>query len=247
MLTVFAGSLKRCLAWHDGLSNHDVYGKASVHFIQFIIDFILHIDIHLNQLMAEYGIWVYVILFAIIFCETGLVVTPFLPGDSMLFVGGALAALPSNPLNVHLFALLMILAAVLGDAVNFLIGRFFGEKLFANPNSRIFRRSYLDKTHAFFEHHGGKAIIIARFIPIVRTLAPFVGGMGNMPYRQFALYNILGAIAWIVLFTYAGYFFYNLPFVSNNLHTLVIVVILLSLLPPVIEVIRNKMQQRRRQ
>ena len=156
--------------------------------IRFLIDFILHIDVHLAELVAQYGVWVYAILFLILFCETGLVVTPFLPGDSLLFVAGALSALPTNDLNVHLMVVLMIIAAIIGDAVNYTIGRVFGERLFSNPDSKIFRRSYLDKTHAFYERHGGKTIILARFVPIVRTFAPFVAGMGHMSYRHFAMY-----------------------------------------------------------
>ncbi|HBQ79767.1 MAG TPA: DedA family protein, partial [Erwinia persicina] len=144
--------------------------------IRFVVDFILHIDVHLAELVAQYGIWVYAILFLILFCETGLVVTPFLPGDSLLFVAGALAALPGNDLNVHTMVALMVVAAILGDAVNYTIGRLFGDKLFSNPDSKIFRRSYLDKTHAFYARHGGKTIILARFVPIVRTFAPFVAG-----------------------------------------------------------------------
>jgi len=145
-------------------------------FIHFLVDFILHIDVHLAELVAQYGIWIYAILFLILFCETGLVVTPFLPGDSLLFVAGALAALPGNDLNVHLMVTLLVIAAILGDAVNYTIGRLFGEKLFSNPNSKIFRRSYLDKTHAFYDRHGGKTIILARFVPIVRTFAPLWRG-----------------------------------------------------------------------
>ena len=152
--------------------------------IRFVVDFILHIDVHLAELVAQYGIWVYAILFLILFCETGLVVTPFLPGDSLLFVAGALAALPGNDLNVHTMVALMVVAAILGDAVNYTIGRLFGDKLFSNPNSKIFRRSYLNKTHEFYERHGGKTIILARFVPIVRTFAPFVAGMGKMSYRR---------------------------------------------------------------
>ena len=178
--------------------------------IKFVIDFILHIDVHLAELVAQYGMWVYGILFLILFCDTGLVVTPFLPGDSLLFVAGALAALPTNDLNVHTMVALMIGAAILGDAVNYTIGRLFGEKLFSNPNSKIFRRSYLDKTHQFYEKHGGKTIILARFVPIVRTFAPFVAGMGHMSYRHFAAYNVIGALVWVLLFTYAGYLFGDL-------------------------------------
>lgn len=149
--------------------------------IRFLIDFILHIDVHLAELVAQYGVWVYAILFLILFCETGLVVTPFLPGDSLLFVAGALSALPTNDLNVHLMVVLMIIAAIIGDAVNYTIGRVFGERLFSNPDSKIFRRSYLDKTHAFYERHGGKTIILARFVPIVRTFAPFVAEWVTCP------------------------------------------------------------------
>ncbi|MFG1174240.1 DedA family protein [Erwiniaceae bacterium CAU 1747] len=208
--------------------------------IRFIVDFILHIDVHLAELVAQYGIWVYAILFLILFCETGLVVTPFLPGDSLLFVAGALAALPGNDLNVHAMVVLMVVAAIVGDAVNYTIGRLFGDKLFSNPDSKIFRRSYLDKTHAFYERHGGKTIILARFVPIVRTFAPFVAGMGKMSYRHFALYNVAGALLWVLLFTYAGYLFGNMPMVQENLKLLIVAIILLSILPGVIEVWRHR-------
>lgn len=208
--------------------------------IRFVVDFILHIDVHLAELVAQYGVWVYAILFLILFCETGLVVTPFLPGDSLLFVAGALAALPGNDLNVHTMVALMVVAAILGDAVNYTIGRLFGDKLFSNPNSKIFRRSYLDKTHAFYERHGGKTIILARFVPIVRTFAPFVAGMGKMSYRHFAFYNIAGGLLWVLLFTYAGYLFGNFPVVQENLKLLIVAIILLSVLPGVIEVVRHR-------
>ncbi|KAF1852935.1 hypothetical protein Lal_00009113 [Lupinus albus] len=208
--------------------------------IRFLIDFILHIDVHLAELVAQYGVWVYAILFLILFCETGLVVTPFLPGDSLLFVAGALSALPTNDLNVHLMVVLMVIAAIVGDAVNYTIGRVFGERLFSNPDSKIFRRSYLDKTHAFYERHGGKTIILARFVPIVRTFAPFVAGMGHMSYRHFAMYNVVGALLWVLLFTYAGYLFGDLPVVQENLKLLIVAIIVLSVLPGVIEIIRHK-------
>jgi membrane-associated protein len=209
-------------------------------FIHFVIDFILHIDVHLAELVAQYGAWVYGILFLILFCETGLVVTPFLPGDSLLFVAGALAALPGNDLNVHLMVCLMAVAAIVGDALNYTIGRVFGERLFSNPNSRVFRRSYLDKTHKFYEKHGGKTIILARFVPIVRTFAPFVAGMGHMSYRHFAAYNVIGAMVWVLLFTYAGYLFGNVPVVQNNLKLLIVAIIVLSVLPGVVEIWRHK-------
>ena len=215
--------------------------------IKFVIDFILHIDVHLAELVAQYGMWVYGILFLILFCETGLVVTPFMPGDSLLFVAGALAALPTNDLNVHTMVALMIGAAILGDAVNYTIGRLFGEKLFSNPNSKIFRRSYLDKTHQFYEKHGGKTIILARFVPIVRTFAPFVAGMGHMSYRHFAAYNVIGALVWVLLFTYAGYLFGDLPIVQENLKLLIVGIIIVSILPGVIEIWRHKRAAARQQ
>ncbi|PII60880.1 hypothetical protein BMH24_05840 [Serratia sp. OLJL1] len=215
--------------------------------IKFIIDFILHIDVHLAELVAQYGMWVYAILFLILFCETGLVVTPFLPGDSLLFVAGALAPLPTNDLNVHTMVALMAVAAIIGDAVNYTIGRLFGEKLFSNPNSKIFRRSYLDKTHQFYEKHGGKTIILARFVPIVRTFAPFVAGMGHMSYRHFAAYNVIGALVWVLLFTYAGYLFGDLPVVQENLKLLIVGIIIVSILPGVIEIWRHKRAAARQQ
>lgn len=209
-------------------------------YFQLIIDFIIHIDAHLAELVVQYGVWIYAILFLIIFCETGLVVTPFLPGDSLLFVAGALCALPTNGLNVHLMVILLVVAAIVGDASNYTIGRLFGKKLFANPNSRIFKQSYLEKTHAFYDKHGGKTIILARFVPIVRTFAPFVAGMGHMNYRHFAAYNVTGGIVWVALFLYAGYFFGGLSFVQENLKLLLVAIIILSILPAVIEVWRNK-------
>lgn len=209
-------------------------------YIHFIADFILHIDTHLSELVAQYGAWIYAILFLIVFCETGLVVTPFLPGDSLMFVAGALAALPANHINVHLVVLFLIAAAILGDGSNYVIGRLFGEKLFHNPDSKIFKQSYLEKTHDFYRKYGGKTIILARFVPIVRTFAPFVAGMGHMSYRHFAAYNIIGGIVWVILFTYAGYFFGGLPIVQKNLKLLILLIIVLSVLPAVIEIWRAK-------
>jgi len=208
-------------------------------YIHFIIDFILHIDVHLAELVAQYGVWIYAILFLILFCETGLVVTPFLPGDSLLFVAGALAATSSN-LDVHMMVFLMVVAAVLGDAVNYTIGRLFGDRLFGNPNSKIFRRSYLEQTHKFYEKHGGKTIILARFVPIVRTFAPFVAGMGRMSYKHFAAFNVIGALFWVLLLTYAGYLFGNLDVVKNNLKYVIVAIIVVSVLPAVIEVLRHR-------
>ena len=203
-----------------------------------LIDFVLHIDQHLIELTQTYGLWIYAILFLIVFCETGLVVTPFLPGDSLLFAAGAVAAL--GGMNVHIAAGLLLAAAVIGDAVHFAIGKYFGEKLFAKPDSRVFKREYLDKTHAFYEKYGGKTIILARFVPIVRTFAPFVAGMGNMHYGRFIRYNIIGALMWVGLLTYAGYFFGELPVVKNNFGLVVIGIIVVSVLPMVVEIAKAK-------
>jgi membrane-associated protein len=208
--------------------------------LNWFVDFIIHIDVHLAEMIAQYGMWIYAILFLIIFCETGLVVTPFLPGDSLLFVAGALAALGTNHINVHLMVLLLIASAILGDASNYLIGKFFGEKLFRNPSSKIFKRAYLEKTHDFYEKHGGKTIIIARFVPIIRTFAPFVAGMGKMTYIHFFSYNIIGGISWVPLFMYAGYFFGELDFVKNNLSFLIFAIIFVSLIPGIVEVLRQR-------
>ncbi|MDR2087600.1 MAG: DedA family protein [Dysgonamonadaceae bacterium] len=208
--------------------------------MQFLIDFILHLDVHLAELVRDYGLWIYAILFLIIFCETGLVVTPFLPGDSLLFVAGTLAAIGDNHINVHLMVLLLVAAAILGDASNYLIGKFFGEKLFSNPNSKIFKQSYLEKTHNFYEKHGGKTIIIARFVPIIRTFAPFVAGMGKMTYFRFFSYNVFGGIVWVPLFMYAGFLFGEQEFVKKNLSLLIIVIIFVSLLPGIFEIIKLK-------
>ena len=195
--------------------------------------FILHVDQHLLELFREHGIWIYAILFLIVFCETGLVVTPFLPGDSLLFAAGALAA--AGGLDVHLMAALLFVAAVLGDSVNYAIGRRVGLRLFRNPHSRIFRRDYLDRTERFYARHGPKTIVIARFMPIVRTFAPFVAGVGNMPYRVFFLWNVAGAFLWVGSFTYAGYAFGDLPAVRENFTLLILGIIVVSVLPVAME------------
>lgn len=213
--------------------------------MDFIFDFILHIDQHMINIVQQYHTWTYVILFLIIFCETGLVVTPFLPGDSLLFVAGAISALPGSPLEINVMVLILFVAAVLGDSSNYTIGHLFGKKLFNNPNSKIFKQSHLEKTHGFYEKYGGKTIIIARFVPIVRTFAPFVAGMGKMNYSYFMLYNLVGGACWIVLFSYAGYFFGDLPFVQENLKLLIVAIIFLSILPAVIEVVRAKLKSRK--
>ena len=203
------------------------------------IDFILHIDQHLLALSAQYGIWIYAILFTIVFCETGMIITPFLPGDSLLFAAGGIAAL--GGMDIHLMVMLLFVAAILGDALNFTVGKYFGGRLFANPDSKIFRREYLDKTHRFYERHGGKTIIIARFVPIVRTFAPFVAGMGKMHYAKFIRYNIIGGFLWVILFSYAGYFFANFPVVKNNLGLVMGGIIIVSILPGAVEIARAKL------
>ena len=202
------------------------------------INFILHIDRHLSELSAQYGAWIYAILFAIIFCETGLVITPFLPGDSLLFAAGSIAALGS--MNIHTMVLLLIIAAIIGDAVNFAVGKYLGERLFANPDSRIFRRSHLQRTESFYAKHGGKTIILARFVPIVRTFAPFVAGMGHMRYGRFFRFNIIGGIAWVALFSYAGFWFGQRQIVKENLTLILLAIIIISILPAIIEIIRAR-------
>ncbi len=203
-----------------------------------LVNFILHIGDHLQELVNNYGNWIYAILFAIVFCETGLVVLPFLPGDSMLFAAGTIAAV--GDMNIFVLIGLLIVAAVLGDFVNFEIGKHFGQKLFSNPNSKIFKQSYLQKTHDYYEKYGGRTIIIARFIPIIRTFAPFVGGMGNMNYAQFARYNIVGAVLWVVSFTTLGYFFGQLPFVKEHFSWIMIAIIVFSVVPMIVEIIRHR-------
>lgn len=203
-----------------------------------LIDFILHIGEHLQELVNNYGNWIYAILFAIVFCETGLVVLPFLPGDSMLFAAGAIAAV--GQMNIGALIGLLIVAAMLGDFVNFEIGKHFGQKLFSNPNSKIFKQSYLQKTHDYFEKYGGRTIIIARFIPIVRTFAPFVGGMGNMKYSEFVRYNIIGAVLWVTFFSLLGYFFGSLPFVKQHFSWIMIAIIVISVVPMIVEIIRHR-------
>ncbi|RFB74081.1 MULTISPECIES: DedA family protein [unclassified Herbaspirillum] len=212
-------------------------------FLLFLVDFIVHIDRHLAELAASYGPWLFLILFLIIFAETGLVVTPILPGDSLLFVTGAIAA--TGAFDIHLMVLTLIVAAILGDSVNYQIGKAIGLKVFDNPNSRIFKREYLDKTHAFYERHGGKTVIIARFAPIVRTFAPFVAGVGAMTYTRFFAYNVIGGILWVASFGYAGYFFGNLPVVKQNLSLLIVAIVVLSILPGVIGYLRQRMKSSR--
>lgn len=207
-------------------------------FIQDFIQMFLHIDKYLDTIVTQYGLLTYVILFLIVFCETGLVVTPFLPGDSLLFAAGAIST--RGDLNVHLIVLLLFIAAVLGDAVNYYIGSKIGDKAFSNPDSKIFRKSYYDKTHAFYEKYGAKTIIIARFVPIVRTFAPFLAGAGKMTYSKFAFYNVTGAALWVVSLTYLGYIFGELPIVKNNFSLVIMGIIILSVMPIVVEIIKAR-------
>jgi membrane-associated protein len=210
--------------------------------IKFIFDFILHIDVHLGQIIATYGIATYAILFAIIFMETGLVFTPFLPGDSLLFAAGAFAALGS--LNIALLLFLLFLAAALGDTVNYWIGHFFGKKIVAHPIIPI-NEEHIKETQAFYKKHGGKTIILARFIPIIRTFAPFVAGIGSMSYSHFILYNVIGAALWVALATLSGYFFGNIPFVQKNFSLVIIGVVLISVLPILFEVVSRKLKKKK--
>ncbi|HNR47066.1 MAG TPA: DedA family protein [Anaerolineaceae bacterium] len=208
-------------------------------FIMQIVDFILHVDKYLDMIIAAVGNWTYVVLFIIIFIETGLVVTPFLPGDSLLFAAGAFAA--RGAFDVILLYVLMAFAAVLGDTANYWIGHYIGPRVFTTK-SRLFKKEYLDRTQAFYEKHGGKTIFLARFIPIIRTFAPFVAGVGKMTYGHFITYNIVGGIVWTAVFIFGGYFFGNLPFVEKNFSLVIIAIIVISVLPAVYEAIKNRRQ-----
>ena len=209
--------------------------------IHFFINFILHIDHHLTQMIAEFGPWTYAILFLIVFCETGLVVTPFLPGDSLIFAAGTLAA--RSELNIHIVFITLIVAALCGDNVNYWIGRCAGPKVFHYEKSRFFKKKYLDKTHAFFEKYGGKAVIIARFVPILRTFSPFVAGIGAMTYKKFLTFSVIAAIVWVGLIGYISYWFGNLSLIRNNFTYVIFAIIIISLLPPVIEYLRHRVKK----
>ncbi|HET7731193.1 MAG TPA: DedA family protein [Usitatibacter sp.] len=204
-----------------------------------LLDIVLHLDVHLLEWVAEYGVWIYAILFAIIFSETGFVVTPFLPGDSLLFVAGAIAA--TGEMNVHLLFALLTLAAILGNSVNYAIGRWLGRTFFREKGSKWLNPRHLEKAHAFYEEHGGKAVVISRFLPIVRTYIPFVAGMAAMQARLFTLYNVAGALLWVGSLAYAGYFFGNIPWIKGNLTAIILGIIAVSLLPLVIAYVRAKM------
>lgn len=214
--------------------------------IQQAIDIFLHLDAHLNELAGSMGGWLYVLLFLIVFCETGLVVTPVLPGDSLLFAVGALAAIDGSPIHVQVILLLLAVAAIAGDAVNYAIGYRVGPRVFTSTTSRLLNKEHLLRTQRFYEKYGGKTIIIARFVPIVRTFAPFVAGIGSMSYGRFILYNVVGGIAWVAICLFGGYFFGNLPFVKENFSVVILAIIFISILPGVYEFVRHKAEARRR-
>ncbi len=209
-------------------------------FIGNVIDFVLHLDVHLNALIATYQLWTYLILFLVIFCETGLVVTPFLPGDSLLFATGALAAAPGSPLEIHWLYLVLTAAAIIGDTVNYWIGHAVGPRIFGQKKIRFLKKEHLEKTHVFYEKYGGITIILARFIPILRTFAPFVAGIGRMTYWRFISYNVIGGVVWVAIFLFGGYFFGNLPIVKRNFTVVIFAIIFISVLPGVIEYLRQR-------
>ena len=219
-------------------------------WIRTIIDFFLHLDKHLAEIILDYGAWTYLLLFAVIFMETGLVVTPFLPGDSLLFAAGTFAspALAIDggkpPLNIFLLWFLLIVAAILGDTVNYWIGHYIGPRAFSGE-IRFLKKEYLDRTHAFYEKHGGKTIVLARFIPIIRTFAPFVAGIGAMSYGRFLFYNVMGGVAWVSIFLFLGYYFGTLPFVQANFTYVVLAIIAISVLPIVFEAVKARFESRR--
>lgn len=208
--------------------------------IQLFIQFVLHLDKHLNLLVQQFGIWTYLILFIVIFCETGLVITPFLPGDSLLFALGALAA--SKILNLELLFPLLILATLIGDSVNYWAGYFLGPKVFQREKARFLNRKYLEQAHQFYEKYGGKTITIARFIPIIRTFAPFVAGIARMNYWRFLLYSFFGGVFWISLFIFGGFYFGNIPFVKQNFTVVILAIIGVSVVPALVEIIRSRIR-----
>jgi membrane-associated protein len=209
--------------------------------IKDILDFFLHLDDKLEDIINNYGFWTYLILFLIIFAETGLVITPFLPGDSLLFAAGTFAA--GRGLNVWLLFVLLSVAAIIGDTVNYWVGHYVGPRVFYKDDVRFLNKKYLERTHAFYEKYGGKTIIIARFIPIIRTFAPFVAGIGSMTYWRFITYNVVGGILWVGICVFAGYFFGNIPIVKNNFSIVIIVIVLISVLPVIVEFIRHRMSR----
>ena len=212
-------------------------------FLLNTFEYIFHFDKHLSLIIQNFGAWTYLILFAIIFAETGFVVTPFLPGDSLLFATGAFSAV--GALDVNYIFLVLAAAAILGDTVNYAIGKFFGHALIAAGNGRFVKKEYIDKTHRFFEKYGGRTIVLARFVPIIRTFAPFVAGIGNMNYFHFLVYNVTGGLAWVAIFIYGGFYFGNMPIVKENFTIVIFAIIILSILPAVIEVLRHRKATRR--
>ncbi len=207
-------------------------------FLKSLIDILLHLDVHLDLIIRSYGFWTYGILFLIIFLETGLVVTPFLPGDSLLFAAGTFAALGS--LDMTWLIILLSIAAIAGDTANYWIGHAAGPKVFSKEKSRLFNKEYLHRTHRFYEKYGGKTIIIARFVPIVRTFAPFVAGIGSMTYGRFIANNVVGGVGWVIILTFGGYFFGNIPFIKNNFSFAIAAIIIISILPGIIELLRHR-------
>lgn len=207
-----------------------------------IVDIFIHLDIYLSEIISTYGIWTYAILFLVIFMETGFVVTPFLPGDSLLFAAGAFSALGS--LNIFLLVGLLIIAAIAGDTINYWIGHKIGDKVYTSEIKWI-KKEYIDRTQEFYEKHGGKTIFLARFVPIIRTFAPFVAGIGKMPYGYFLSYNFIGGIVWVTLFTSAGYFFGNIPFIKHNFSLVIIAIILVSIIPMVVEALKVSREKRK--
>lgn len=207
-------------------------------FIAAIADFVIHIDIHLGEIIAKYGVLTFLILFTIVFAETGFVVTPFLPGDSLLFAAGAFAAL--GDLNILILVVVLTAAAILGDTANYWIGHFFGQKIVDNPKIPFINQDHIDKTQEFYKKHGGKTIFLARFVPIVRTFAPFVAGVGKMHYGKFISYNVFGGIVWVFLFSFAGYFFGNIPAIKHNFSLVIVGIILISLVPIGIEFMKSR-------
>jgi membrane-associated protein len=209
--------------------------------ITHLLDFVLNLSDHLAPLVAQLGVWIYLILFCIIFAETGLIILPFLPGDSLLFVAGSVATFTS--LDVHLLAILLIVAGILGNTVNYSMGRWIGRKLFCHPDSKIFSHKKLESAHEFYEKHGASAVILSRFLPIIRTFVPFVAGMAEMTYTRFTVYNIVGAVAWVCLFVYGGYFFGRMPFVQAHLGSLILGIMVLTVLPIVVQVGRSLLKK----
>ena len=207
-------------------------------FLATFVDIVLHLDAHLAVWVEQYGLWIYAILFAIIFCETGLVVTPILPGDSLLFVAGAIAAVGN--LEIHVLVATLVLAAFLGNMTNYAIGRWLGKKFFVDRKSRLLNPTHLEKAHAFYEHHGGKAVVISRFLPIIRTYIPFVAGLGAMEPLRFTLFNIGGAVLWVASICYLGYFFGNIPWIQSNLTAIILGIIAVSMIPVVIAWLKSR-------